>query len=44
MLNKLINDIDIITEAISNEDYNDAIQMLSEVKEELKILSLINEV
>lgn len=42
MINKLINDIDIITEAISNGDTNDAIQMLSEVKEELKILELMS--
>lgn len=42
MLNNLINDIDIITEAISNEDYKDAMQMLLEMKEDLKILSLMS--
>ena len=34
-------DIDIIIEAISNGDTNDAIQMLREVKQDLKIIELI---
>ena len=34
-------DIDIIIEAISNGDTNDAIQMLKEVKQDLKLIELI---
>lgn len=35
------NDLEIIKQAISNGDYKDAIQMLEEVLQELKILALI---
>ena len=33
--------IDIIIEAINNEDTNDAIQMLLEVKQDLKVIELM---
>ena len=37
-----INDIDIIVEAINNGDNKDAIQMLLDLKEDLKILLLMS--
>ena len=41
-LKTCISDIDIIIEAISNGDTNDAIQMLLDIKEDLKVLELIS--
>jgi hypothetical protein len=41
MKESYINDIDIIVEAINNEDTKDAIQMLLDLKEDLKILLLM---
>lgn len=41
-MKNIINDINIIIEAINNKDYTDAIQMLEEVKEDLKIIDLIS--
>jgi hypothetical protein len=38
MLNTIINDIDIVLEAISNNDLQDAINMLTEIQQELIIL------
>jgi hypothetical protein len=38
MLNTIINDIDIVLEAISNNDLQDAINMLTEMQQELIIL------
>lgn len=35
------NDIEIIIEAINNGDIKDAIQMLKEVKQDLKLIELI---
>jgi hypothetical protein len=35
----IINDIDIVKDAINNKDYNDAIQMLNEIIVELKIIN-----
>lgn len=42
-LNKLILDIEIIKEAINNKDNADALQMLEEIKQDLKLLDLISE-
>lgn len=36
----IINDIDIIIEAINNNDTLDAIQMLKDMQEDLKIIAL----
>ena len=41
MKKEYINDIDIIIEAINNGDDKDAIQMLEDLKEDLKILLLM---
>ena len=38
----ITNDIDIVIEAISNGDTKDAIQMLEEMKLDLKIISLMS--
>lgn len=38
---KMINDIEIVIEAINNGDLLDAIQMLKDMQEDLKIISLI---
>ena len=38
MLNTIINDIDIVLEAIQNNDLQDAINMLTEIQQELIIL------
>lgn len=38
----VINDIDIIKEAITNGDIKDALQMLNDLQEDLKIISLIS--
>lgn len=38
----VINDIDIIKEAIKNGDIKDALQMLNDLQEDLKIISLIS--
>lgn len=37
----IINDIDTVKEAIAQLDGRDAIQMLEDIQEDLKILSLI---
>jgi hypothetical protein len=42
MKEEYINDIDIIIEAINNGDEKDAIQMLEDLKEDLKILLLMS--
>lgn len=38
MLNTIINDINIVLEAIQNNDLQDAINMLTEIQQELIIL------
>lgn len=38
----IINDIDIVKQAINNKDYNDAIQMLNEIIVELKIINEVD--
>ena len=40
MLNTIINDIDIVLEAIQNNDLQDAINMLTEIQQELIILEV----
>lgn len=42
MLNQIIKDIDIVIEAIENEDTNDAIQMLLEIQQELYLIEQLN--
>ncbi len=41
-MKNLINDIEIIKEAITNGDTKDALQMLEDLKEDLKILELLH--
>lgn len=38
----VINDIEIIKEAITNGDTKDALQMLEDLKQDLKIIALIH--
>lgn len=42
MIKQIINDIDIVKEAIQNEYLKDAIQMLKEIQEELYIIEQFN--
>lgn len=37
----MANDIDIIVEAINNGDYKDAIQMLLDLQEDLRLIQLM---
>jgi|688.fasta_scaffold1886895_2 hypothetical protein len=43
MLNTIINDIDIVLEAISNNDLQDAISMLTEIQQELIIIEALQD-
>lgn len=43
MLNTIIKDIDIVLEAISNNDLKDAISMLTEIQQELIILEALQD-
>jgi hypothetical protein len=43
MLNTIINDIDIVLEAISNNDLQDAINMLTEIQQELIIIEALQD-
>lgn len=38
---EIINDLDIVMEAIQNGDADDAVYMLKEIKQELKFKSII---
>tara|TARA_B100000768_G_scaffold100585_1_gene93625 strand:+ start:2183 stop:2314 length:132 start_codon:yes stop_codon:yes gene_type:complete len=38
----MINDLEIVKEAIRNKDYKDALQMINEIQKDLKILALCN--
>jgi hypothetical protein len=40
-LKTIISDIEIIKEAVKNGDKRDALQMLNDLKEDLKLLELI---
>ena len=37
------NDLNIVIEAIKNNDNKDAIQMLEEIKQDLKVIALVSE-
>ena len=41
-MNTIINDIDIVIEAILNNDFDDAISMLNDIQEDLKILQVLD--
>ena len=40
-LNNIINDLEIIREAVNNGDSKDAIQMLQDLKEDLQLIKLM---
>lgn len=39
-VSNIINDLDIVKEAILNKDNEDALKMLTDIQEDLKIISL----
>jgi hypothetical protein len=41
-LETIINDIEIVIDAIVNEDYKDAVNMLKDIQEDLKIIEELN--
>lgn len=41
-LNTIINDISIVIEAINNNNTSDAVQMLKDIQEDLKIILITN--
>jgi len=41
-LETIINDIEIVIDAIVNEDYKDAIVMLKDIQQDLKIIEELN--
>jgi hypothetical protein len=38
---RFVYDLDIVLEAIENEDYEDAVAMIKDIKEDLRILALL---
>ena len=38
---RFVYDLDIVLEAIENEDYKDAVSMIKDIKEDLRILALL---
>ena len=38
---RFVYDLDIVLEAIENEDYKDAIKMIEDIKEDLRIIALL---
>jgi hypothetical protein len=38
---KLVYDLNIVLEAIENQDYKDAVEMIKDIQEDLKILNLL---
>ena len=38
----MIDDLEIVKEAIKNQDYHDAIKIINDIQEDLKILALCN--
>lgn len=40
-LNKISLDINIIIEAINNEDFKDAVEMLEDIARDLKVITLM---
>ena len=41
-LETIINDIEIVIDAIVNKDYKDAVNMLIDIQEDLKIIEELN--
>jgi hypothetical protein len=41
-LETIINDIEIVIDAIVNEDYKDAVNMLIDIQQDLKIIEQLN--
>jgi hypothetical protein len=41
-LETIINDIEIVIDAILNKDYKDAVNMLKDIQEDLKIIEELN--
>jgi hypothetical protein len=41
-LETIINDIEIVIDAIVNEDYKDAVNMLKDIQQDLKIIEELN--
>jgi hypothetical protein len=41
-LETIINDIEIVIDAILNKDYKDAVNMLKDIQEDLKIIQELN--
>ena len=40
-MKQIIEDLDIVQEAIKNEDYQDALKMIIEIQQDLKIFDLL---
>ena len=38
---RLVYDLDIVIEAIENQDYKDALAMIEDIQEDLRILALL---
>jgi hypothetical protein len=38
---RFVYDLDIVLEAMQNEDYEDAARMIEDIKEDLRILALL---
>lgn len=38
---RFVYDLDIVLEAIENEDYKDVVAMIKDIKEDLRILALL---
>ena len=38
---RFVYDLDIVLEAMQNEDYKDAARMIEDIKEDLRILALL---
>ena len=38
---RFVYDLDLVLEAIENEDYKDAVAMIKDIKEDLRILALL---
>jgi hypothetical protein len=38
---RFVNDLDMVLEAINNEDYQDAKQLIKDIQEDIKILDLL---
>ena len=38
---RFVYDLDIVLEAIENQDYGDAVKMIKDIKEDLRIIALL---